>query len=187
MFGIESDDVEVTTASSLLGIKSAITISNIILNIIIVLLCRLEKDNKNKLLMYILYLVSAILLEITCIIGMLNYKTTISLMTILIIITIILSILKKNKHIIKYIPIFALPVITKLIQEKIFNNNIVVTLKSIFTINLLSKLNCIVNVIIYLSSFILINMVFIFLIDKFALLINKLAKELVKFSKIKED
>lgn len=171
IFNIKSNDIDINTTSTLLGIRASLNILNLLLIITIIVITK-KNNNKEKIIIYGLYIISTIIFEILNQIINQNLIFISIYIVIIIIIIILLSYYKKIKHIIKYISIIGLTG-GLLIVKNIIGNNEIDILKKILELNLASPFKTITNIIIYIFTYILINAIIILLINKINLNLHK--------------
>lgn len=165
IFNIRSDKIDLNTSSSILGLIEPINLINIIFITGMVIIIAKIKNKSKKIIAYGIFLIATLNFKILSYFIEENSNLTIKILLLLIFVISILMIFKKSKHLTKYILIIAIIKIN-LILQNIFELTKIDTLKKIMDLNLTISLNKILNITIYMFSYILTNIMIILIINK---------------------
>jgi len=175
ILGIKSDDIDLTSSSTLLGLKDSLTITNLLILIIITIIYSSMRF-KNKLICYatIIILNSAypflvLTNKLSNIIIMSGLLTSISLF---IVIKIIKKQNDKKKNILKYITATFIVNIALILKNIILKNELL-TLNKILELNLIDNIYYIENIIIYIIGYTITNILILSLTIKLKNIITK--------------
>lgn len=159
---INSKDLDVSTAAMLLGIEQSFNYVNILLLVFISLIIVKTKNIQKKIILSSIYLTSIIIPEILKYFSYNNKYNIIIILLIILLMTILLIFSHKTKQIINVL----LPTIAILIIKIYFESTNINILEKIFNLNLLENFQKLLNILIYITTYILINILFLFAISK---------------------